>query len=154
MNFLRPAGQFWKVGAHCSEQPCELADDTVDAIFAFDLIKHLLQPRDFIDRCFAKLRAGGSLLILTGGIGSISARLARTRWWYLQYPEHISFPSLDFFVSLTDLNDIGAQLLRLQGILCKRYKSDRWICLLQRLGQIFGIASLGADHVAVELTRK
>lgn len=74
-----------------------LGDKDFDVITAFDLIEHLYDVRAFIRECRRRLRAGGRLVILTGNMESVSARLARQHWWYASYPEHIVFPSVRFF---------------------------------------------------------
>ena len=43
------------------------------------------------------LKKEGVLIVLTGDIGSLSARLCKSSWWYLQYPEHIVFLSKKYF---------------------------------------------------------
>jgi SAM-dependent methyltransferase len=70
---------------------------TFDVITAFDLIEHLYDVRAFLQECRSRLRPGGRLVILTGNINSLSARITREHWWYAAYPEHIVFPSVQFF---------------------------------------------------------
>jgi cyclopropane fatty-acyl-phospholipid synthase-like methyltransferase len=70
---------------------------TFDVITAFDLIEHLYDVRAFLHECSRRLRPAGRLVILTGNIESVSARIARQHWWYASYPEHIVFPSIKFF---------------------------------------------------------
>lgn len=70
---------------------------TFDVITAFDLIEHLYDVRAFLQECCGRLRPGGRLVILTGNIDSLSAKISRERWWYAAYPEHIIFPSVQFF---------------------------------------------------------
>lgn len=68
-----------------------------DVITAFDLIEHLYNVRAFLQECCGRLRPGGRLVILTGNIDCLSAKISREHWWYASYPEHIVFPSLRFF---------------------------------------------------------
>lgn len=70
---------------------------TFDVITAFDLIEHLYDVRAFLQECCGRLRPGGRLVILTGNIDSLSAKISREHWWYAAYPEHIVFPSAQFF---------------------------------------------------------
>ena len=55
-----------------------------DLITAFDLVEHLYDVPGFFRRCRELLSENGTLVILTGDIASISARLCRGRWWYLR----------------------------------------------------------------------
>lgn len=74
----------------------KVTEDKFDLIAAFDLVEHLYDFNGFMERCAALLSPGGKLVILTGDIGSLGARLSRTRWWYVRFPEHIVFPSYKF----------------------------------------------------------
>ncbi len=74
-----------------------LGERQFDIITAFDLIEHLYDVRAFMRECWQRLRPGGRLVILTGNIDSVSARIAGEDWWYVSYPEHIVFPSIRFF---------------------------------------------------------
>ena len=74
----------------------EVPEDRFDLIVAFDLVEHLYDLDGFMVRCAALLSPGGKLVILTGDIGSLGARLSRARWWYVRFPEHIVFPSYQF----------------------------------------------------------
>lgn len=71
-----------------------------DVITGFDLIEHLYDVPEFLNVCHEKLLPSGKLVLLTGDIGSFSAKLAGSHWWYAQYPEHIVFPARCYFASL------------------------------------------------------
>lgn len=68
-----------------------------DIIFAFDLVEHLYDVNEFINKCYNLLKISGLLIILTGDSECLSARLAKNKWWYVTYPEHIVFPSQEFY---------------------------------------------------------
>jgi len=68
-----------------------------DIITAFDLIEHLYDVPTFLKICRDKLSKKGKLVILTGNVGSMGAKISGARWWYAQYPEHIVFPSKKYF---------------------------------------------------------
>lgn len=65
-----------------------------DVIFAMDVIEHLYDIPGFIKKIATRLISGGLLILLTGNINSFMARMAKSKWWYIQYPEHVRFPSL------------------------------------------------------------
>jgi hypothetical protein len=65
-------------------------------------MEHLYEPNGFLSFASALLNPGGYLIILTGNPQSFSARLSGGKWWYFNYPEHVIFPSPDFFKSIND----------------------------------------------------
>lgn len=75
-----------------------------DLIFAFDLVEHLYKPDQFLVKAQQLLKPNGRLVILTGNPNSLSAKLARNNWWYLTFPEHTIFPSLEYFQQLNNYN--------------------------------------------------
>ncbi len=72
----------------------------VDIIVAFDLIEHLYNFNEFLYDSFNALSPEGNLVILTGNINSLPAKLLGSHWWYNSFPEHIIFPSINLLFSL------------------------------------------------------
>ena len=118
-----------------------------DVIVAFDLIEHLYSVSDFFNDCFRLLSGNGKLVISTGNPHCISARLAQSRWWYWQYPEHIVFPSRFYYKQI-----VGAKY-------CKFYRTyasvghitpvkSRIKIVLQGLVNLNynGLAAINSDH--------
>jgi SAM-dependent methyltransferase len=83
---------------HSAYSTFEECLDEYDVITAFDLVEHLYDISTFLKRCREKLAENGRLVILTGNVDSLSARLSGAGWWYAQYPEHIAFPSKKYFM--------------------------------------------------------
>jgi SAM-dependent methyltransferase len=54
-----------------------------DAIALLDVIEHVHNPRDFLERCFELLAPGGILFVSTPDFGSLIARAMRRRWFYI-----------------------------------------------------------------------
>jgi 2-polyprenyl-3-methyl-5-hydroxy-6-metoxy-1,4-benzoquinol methylase len=126
-----------------------------DAITAFDLVEHLYDVPGFLKSCREKLSPQGRLVILTGNIGSLSARMAGARWWYARYPEHIVFPSKKYFRESSGL------------------RIDKWIVTYASRGYRYpirqvlwelrnsvrrrhahtGLPSIGPDHVLAVLKK-
>lgn len=126
-----------------------------DVITAFDLVEHLYDVSAFLKICREKLSAKGRLVILTGNINSLSAKLSATRWWYAQYPEHIVFPSKKYFRKNSG------------------YRIEKWIWTYASIGYKFpikkicseilhtvllrqtfnGLPSIGPDHVLIVLKK-
>lgn len=73
-----------------SEPFTALAPDheTVDTIAMWDVIEHLPNPRETIERARAWLRPGGVIAISTGDVGSLSARLHGAEWSLMTPPWH------------------------------------------------------------------
>ena len=77
-------------------QECDLmsagfSSQSFDVICSFDVLEHLRNPTAFFHEARRLLKPGGWLLIGTGNSGSLTARLAGSRWTYLCIPEHLSF---------------------------------------------------------------
>lgn len=126
-----------------------------DIICAFDLIEHLYDVPAFLATCRDRLAPGGKLVLLTGDIGALSARLAGAHWWYTQYPEHIVFPSPRYLVGAP-----GFRLLMLD----KTYASigyqrspalgaAQYIRKQLQRRHYNGLPSLGPDHMLVVLEK-
>ena len=60
-------------------------------VFAFDVIEHVENPLQFLERCKSLVRPDGRIIISTGNTDSIAWRLSKARYWYCTIPEHISF---------------------------------------------------------------
>jgi 2-polyprenyl-3-methyl-5-hydroxy-6-metoxy-1,4-benzoquinol methylase len=73
-----------------------------DIITAFDVVEHLYDISSFLSSCLKRLSKDGVLVILTGNVHSLSAQISDKEWWYVRYPEHILFPSIEFFSSLPE----------------------------------------------------
>ena len=72
-------------------QEIEAADGAFDIIIACDVIEHVANPLAFLTTLSSRLRFGGRLIITTGNTEVWPWRLARSRFWYCYFPEHISF---------------------------------------------------------------
>jgi 2-polyprenyl-3-methyl-5-hydroxy-6-metoxy-1,4-benzoquinol methylase len=78
-------------------------DTIFDIITAFDVIEHLYDFSSFLNICKTKIASGGCLIFLTGDISCNSARVSKSDWWYVSYPEHILFPSKTYFINYSGL---------------------------------------------------
>jgi SAM-dependent methyltransferase len=68
----------------------ELTGSVFDAMTMWDYIEHSVDPRDDMRKASGALRPGGVLLLSTGDIGSLLARLSGARW-HLITPKHHNF---------------------------------------------------------------
>jgi SAM-dependent methyltransferase len=65
--------------------------DKYDVILCCDVIEHIVNPLELITRLRSQLKEGGTLIVSTGNSDALLWRLTGSRFWYCQYPEHISF---------------------------------------------------------------
>jgi len=75
----------------CDLLTAEFPAQSFDVICSFDVLEHLPDPTPIFREARRILRPGGWLLLGTGDSGSLTARLAGSRWTYLCLPEHLSF---------------------------------------------------------------
>ena len=141
MNVVRNKGHLFALSIE------ETSDNYFDVITAFDLVEHLYNVPMFLTACYAKLKSGGSLVILTGDISSLSALICRSKWWYLKAPEHIIFPSTLFFKIYS-----GFRIERVLSTYASVEYDEPFIELVRgvygglRRHKYNGIPSLGPDH--------
>lgn len=64
-----------------------------DSVLAFDVIEHVYDLKSTLMKIESVLARGGTLFILTGDCESESAIRNGVKWWYADYPEHVTFPS-------------------------------------------------------------
>jgi SAM-dependent methyltransferase len=69
-----------------------------DVITIIDVIEHVVDPAQTLDQLLPHLAPGGCLIVGTGDPTNTSwHRVFRSRFWYSCFPEHISFPSPQYF---------------------------------------------------------
>lgn len=62
-----------------------------DVITCLNVIEHVKNPDEFLYSIDSILKSGGLLIISTGDINSLTAKIAGSRWAYFSYPEHCCF---------------------------------------------------------------
>lgn len=74
------------------------ADARFDVITIIDVIEHVVDPTQMLDQLLPHLAPGGCLIVGTGDPTCTPwYRVFRARFWYSCFPEHISFPSPQYF---------------------------------------------------------
>ncbi len=74
------------------------ADAQFDVITIIDVIEHVVDPAQMLDQLLPHLAPGGCLIVGTGDPTNTAwRRVFRSRFWYDCFPEHISFPSPQYF---------------------------------------------------------
>lgn len=67
------------------------AADAFDVVTLWDVLEHLSDPHAAIAEVARLLRPGGRLVLSTGDVGSLAARLSGARWHLYTLPEHLFF---------------------------------------------------------------
>lgn len=70
---------------------CDFQARSFDAAAIIEVIEHIADPRPTLGAVLKALRPGGWLLISTGDVGSLRARLRGSRWGYIRPPGHVSY---------------------------------------------------------------
>jgi len=84
------------IKAYCGElEKLKLPKNYFDVITMFDVIEHLPDPSSTIKICYKLLKKGGILVIETGNVDSIYAKLMGKKW------EYYGLPHLHYFSSTT-----------------------------------------------------
>jgi SAM-dependent methyltransferase len=143
-----------KEKGHICFPDLEEANSTYDVIIAFDIVEHMYDLPFFLNECKNKLANDGTLIILTGDINSLCARLCKSKWWYVNFPEHIVFPSKEFYQNISGFQ--VNSLIKTYASL--RYKQPLLPSIKSSLtdilkGKYTGLPSIGPDHVLICLNK-
>ena len=84
-----------------------------DMVTMWDVIEHLPQPHASIAEVARVLCAGGRLVLTTGDVGSVVARLCGSRWHLYTLPEHLFFYTRKSLRLLLEAH--GFRVLRLRA---------------------------------------
>lgn len=120
------------------------APGAFDVIVLADVIEHLDDPVEAIDRCAALLAPGGVLCVVTPDPASVTARVAGARWWgYL--PAHtVLLPRR----TLRELLSARGLVISDDVPFVRTFAAKRWVGgLAERLGPASGPLSRAADRL-------
>jgi len=70
---------------------CHLAPGSFDVITMWDVIEHVPNPCAVMQKANELLRGEGLLVLSTGDVDSLVARVSGTRWHLFNVPQHLSF---------------------------------------------------------------
>jgi len=59
-----------------------------DVIMLSEVFEHISEPNTFLGNVKNKLKKNGYIIIVTGNCDSFLAKLLRSKWWYLNPPDH------------------------------------------------------------------
>ena len=80
-----------------------------DVVLMFDVIEHLKRPGEMVNWIRGQLRDAGLLVIGTGNVASINARLAGRYWGYFGSWEHVSLFSPESVTYLLELHSFAVE---------------------------------------------
>lgn len=130
------------------------ANEKFDIITCFDVVEHIYNVPDFLNTCYNQLLPNGHLMIFTGNIMCLTAKFLKEKWWYVRLPEHIVFPSVNFFKNYSKFKLIKA---------LKTYHSNYFKpnLRLSKLSMIkilkkdyYGIPTIQDDHILIILKKE
>lgn len=153
LEYSKSSRDILKEKGHAAYASMSAIDTKFDVITAFDLVEHLYDIPAFLLSCKKLLSDNGVLIVLTGNIGSFSAKRCKSQWWYVQYPEHIVFPSKKYFLERS-----GFLVSEWMATYAAQAYRHTWLQILKGLTRKLllrerytGLPSIGPDHVLAVL---
>lgn len=81
-----------KLNAHCNDYlKFTNPESDYSAVFMWDVIEHLPNPQEFINKVSKEIQPGGSIFITTGDIKSLLARYQGQHWRMIHPPTHLHY---------------------------------------------------------------
>jgi SAM-dependent methyltransferase len=91
------------------------ADDCFDVVTLWDVLEHLPEPHAAMAELARVLRPGGRLVLTTGDVGSLAARVSGARWHLYTLPEHVFFYSREGVRRLLAAHGLRVERIRAEG---------------------------------------
>jgi SAM-dependent methyltransferase len=88
---------------HATWASLDEAEGPFDVVTAFDVVEHVYDPRRLVNEVRERLAPGGKFVVLTGDVLCRDAWKKGAAWWYVSYPEHVVFPSVDALARVAQL---------------------------------------------------
>jgi SAM-dependent methyltransferase len=88
-----------------------------DVVTLWDVLEHLSDPHAAIAEVARLLRPGGRLVLTTGDVGSLVARLSGSRWHLYTLPEHLFFFSRRSLRELLEAHGLRMEFARAESSL-------------------------------------
>jgi SAM-dependent methyltransferase len=91
------------------------ASGCFDAVTLWDVLEHLADPHAAIAEAARLLRPGGRVVLSTGDVGSLAARISGARWHLYTSPEHLFFYSRESLRRLLERHGFRIESLRAES---------------------------------------
>jgi SAM-dependent methyltransferase len=91
------------------------APASFDVVTLWDVIEHLPDPHGVLDVLVRLLRPGGRLVLSTGDVGSLAARISGARWHLYTLPEHLFFYTRRSLALLLELHGFRVEWMRAEA---------------------------------------
>ena len=83
-------------------------DSKFEVVLVIDVIEHTLDVEAFLSACLSHVAEGGLLIISTGDPSNIFwRRVFKSAYWYNLYAEHVSFPSLEYYIQFSSRHGLA-----------------------------------------------
>lgn len=96
------------------------SDLRFDVVIAADVVEHMTNPSEIVDKLAALLANDGILIVTTGDADNYLWNRFGANWWYCFFPEHVTFLSRAWFDHLAQVSRLS--ILRYQ--IFRYFQSD------------------------------
>jgi len=110
-----------------------------DVVTAVDVVEHFHNPGQVLQSLLRVTRPGGILIVTTGDADAPLWRIARSRWWYCSYPEHLGFISEAWVRQWLSRSSAAADLVAARQF-CYTNLSARRYALQACLAMAYGLS--------------
>jgi len=117
----------------------QLPDNCFDFITAWDVFEHFYDVKAALQKIYTAIKPGGYLLLETGNVSSLGARLMSPNyWWYVCGLTHLNF--FDASSIRYILNDTGFTVKNTEKVYHKSIASLNTIDFLKRINKCFAFS--------------
>lgn len=88
----------------------------IDAVFMWDVIEHLRNPDEYIEKISKTLKKSGRLILTTGDVGSMMAKKRGGKWRMIHPPTHLFYFSEDSITKLLRKHDLEVVSISHPGV--------------------------------------
>lgn len=126
-----------------------------DAFCLWDVIEHVQDPNDLVNKLTPLLKGGGYIILSTPDIGAIFAKITKTKWPFMTPPEHLSFfskQSIFYFAKINgyDICDWSAKGKWVNmGFILYKFNKVSKVKIPQSILELFQSPFLSSMHVYV-----
>ena len=96
-----------------------------DVITSFEVVEHINNPKEEINKFYNILRTGGLLYITTPNFNSISRNLLKEKWNIIGYPEHLTYYTPKTLKKLLIENNFKKVKIKTTGFSISRFKQSK-----------------------------